>query len=163
MKKYFFALLFVAQFGFSQITEIKVRETQTIDVAPPKAEMEEEAEVPFGVIEQIPVFKGCENVEKEQQRECLNYQMQKHILKNLRYPEEATEKGISGRVYVLFIIDKEGNVTNVKARGPKIEGGAILEDEAIRIIKLLPQFKPGMQRGKPVNVRYTIPISFNSI
>ena len=79
-------------------------------------------------------------------------------MKNLVYPESASKANIQGRVTVMFVIDREGNVTKVKARGP--HGGSALEEEAIRIVKLLPQFKPGIQRGKPVNVSFALPIRF---
>ena len=85
-------------------------------------------------------------------------QMAKHIKKNQQYPERAMEDGIQGRVSVLFVIDKDGSITNVQVRGPK--GGELLEKEAQRVIEKLPKFKPGMQRGKPVRVKYSQPITF---
>ena len=68
------------------------------------------------------------------------------------------EDNIQGRVSVLFVIDKDGSITNVQAKGPK--GGELLEKEALRVISKLPKFKPGMQRGKPVKVKYSQPITF---
>lgn len=119
----------------------------------------EDSELPFAVIESIPEFKTCEGVDKKESMACFNQQMTAHIQNNLVYPNEAREQDIQGKVYVAFTIDKEGNVTNVRARGPR--GGTLLEEEAIRIVKMLPQFKPGVQRGKPVNVSYALPIMFN--
>jgi len=110
-------------------------------------------EVPFAVIEDVPVFPGCEKVEKSKRLECFMEQMAKHIKKNQQYPEKAMEENIQGRVSVLFVIDKDGSITNVQVRGPK--GGELLEKEAKRVIEKLPKFKPGMQRGKPVKVKYT--------
>ena len=121
-------------------------------------EIDEEQEVPFAVVEKIPQFQSCESSELQIGMECFNQQMNSHIAKNLIYPTLAREEDIQGRVFVIFTIDKKGNVTNIRARGPK--GGALLEEEAIRIVKLLPQFKPGIQRGKPVAVRYSQPINF---
>lgn len=115
-------------------------------------------EVPFAVIEDVPVFPGCEGVAKNKRLECFMEQMAKHIKKNQQYPERAMEDNIQGRVSVLFVIDKDGNITNVQARGPK--GGELLEKEALRVISKLPKFKPGMQRGKPVKVKYSQPITF---
>jgi len=115
-------------------------------------------EVPFAVIEDIPVFPGCEGVAKNKRLECFQEQMAKHIKKNQQYPERAMEDGVQGRVAVLFVIDKEGNITNVQVRGPK--GGELLEKEAKRVIEKLPKFKPGMQRGKAVKVKYSQPITF---
>ncbi len=115
-------------------------------------------EVPFAVIEDIPVFPGCENVPKNKRLDCFMEQMSKHIKKNQQYPEKAMEDGIQGRVSVLFVIDKDGSISNVQVRGPK--GGELLEKEAKRVIEKLPKFKPGMQRGKPVKVKYSQPITF---
>ena len=115
-------------------------------------------EVPFAVIEDVPVFPGCEGVAKNKRLECFMEQMAKHIKKNQQYPERAMEDGIQGRVSVLFVIDKDGGISNVQVRGPK--GGELLEKEAKRVIEKLPKFKPGMQRGKPVKVKYSQPITF---
>lgn len=115
-------------------------------------------EVPFAVIEDIPVFPGCETVAKNKRLECFQEQMAKHIKKNQQYPERAMEDGVQGRVSVLFVIDKDGSITNVQVRGPK--GGELLEKEAKRVIEKLPKFKPGMQRGKAVKVKYSQPITF---
>jgi protein TonB len=115
-------------------------------------------EVPFAVIEDVPVFPGCEKVEKSKRLECFMEQMAKHIKKNQQYPEKAMEDNIQGRVSVLFVIDKDGGISNVQVRGPK--GGELLEKEAKRVIEKLPKFKPGMQRGKPVKVKYSQPITF---
>ena len=115
-------------------------------------------EVPFAVIEDVPVFPGCEGVAKNKRLDCSMEQMAKHIKKNQQYPERAMEDGIQGRVSVLFVIDKDGGISNVQVRGPK--GGELLEKEAKRVIEKLPKFKPGMQRGKPVKVKYSQPITF---
>jgi protein TonB len=82
--------------------------------------------------------------------------MNNHILKNFRYPEIAQEMGIQGRVYVNFIIDKDGSITNIKMRGPDQN----LEKEAERIISRLPNMTPRKQRGRPERVPYGIPITF---
>ena len=115
-------------------------------------------EVPFAVIEDVPVFPGCEKVEKSKRLDCFMQQMAKHIKRNQNYPERAMEDNIQGRVSVLFVIDKDGSITNVQVRGPK--GGELLEKEAKRVIEKLPKFKPGMQRGKAVKVKYSQPITF---
>jgi protein TonB len=82
--------------------------------------------------------------------------MNKHIRKNFRYPDIAQEMGIQGRVYVNFIISKDGTITNIRMRGPDKN----LENEAARIIGRLPQMTPGRQRGRPVRVPFSIPITF---
>ena len=120
-------------------------------------EVEEDILVPFTIIENVPVFPGCENLKSEKEKkECFNQMVQQHIKKNFHYPEAALEMGISGRVFVQFIIDKDGKVTDIRQRGPD----RMLEKEAARIIASLPKMKPGMQRGRPSKVGYSIPINF---
>ena len=122
-------------------------------------EVEEEfddIDVPFAVIEDVPIFPGCESVAKSQRRACFQEQMNKHIRKNFRYPDIAQEMGIQGRVYVNFIIAKDGSITNIRMRGPDKN----LENEAARIIGRLPQMTPGKQRGRAVRVPFSIPITF---
>jgi len=119
-------------------------------------EEEEEVIVPFAIIEDIPIFPGCEKVSKKKQRDCFQKQINKHILSNFRYPEIAQEMGVQGKVYVSFVIDRQGNIVGVTARGPDKN----LEKEGKRIIEKLPRMIPGKQRGKPVKVPYSIPITF---
>nr|WP_321244772.1 energy transducer TonB [uncultured Psychroserpens sp.] len=119
-------------------------------------EVEEDIEVPFAVIENIPVFPGCENKTKTEQKACFENAMKSHVRKNFRYPDDAIENGIYGKVFVLFVIDKTGHVARIKSRGPD----KVLETEAERIIGLLPKMTPGKQRGRPVTVPYSIPINF---
>ena len=116
----------------------------------------EDIDVPFAVIEDVPIFPGCERVAKSQRRTCFQDQMNKHIRKNFRYPDIAQEMGIQGRVYVNFIIAKDGSITNIRMRGPDKN----LENEAARIIGRLPKMTPGKQRGRAVRVPFSIPITF---
>ena len=117
-------------------------------------EVEEDIDVPFSVIEDVPVFPGCEGASDK--RACFNEQMQKHIRKNFRYPEIAQEMGIQGRVAVMFTIQKDGSIGNIRLRGPDKN----LEAEARRIIEKLPKMTPGKQRGRAVRVPFSIPIMF---
>jgi len=119
-------------------------------------EEEVDIDVPFAVIEDVPIFPGCERVKKSERRNCFQERMNKHIRKNFRYPEIAQEMGIQGRVYVNFIISKDGSITNIRMRGPDKN----LEGEAQRIISKLPKMTPGKQRGRPVRVPFSIPITF---
>ena len=116
----------------------------------------EDVDVPFAVIEDVPIYPGCERVAKSKRRQCFQEQINKHIRKNFRYPEIAQEMGIQGRVYVNFIISKNGTITNIRMRGPDKN----LEKEAARIIGRLPKMTPGKQRGRPVRVPFSIPITF---
>ncbi|MBM1105650.1 TonB family protein [Aurantibacter crassamenti] len=110
--------------------------------------------IAFAVVDEVPIFPGCENVGNP--RECFQKSIQKHISKNFRYPEEAQEKGIQGRVSVMFTISTDGLIQNVKMRGPD----KLLEEEVARIISKLPTMTPGKQDGKVVNVPFSIPITF---
>ncbi|GAA3613517.1 energy transducer TonB [Flavivirga amylovorans] len=119
-------------------------------------EVEEEVEVAFALIENVPVFPGCEGLPKKRMKACFQQKIQEHVVENFKYPEEALDMGIQGRVSVVFIIDSKGHITGVRSRGPD----RLLEAEAERIINLLPRMKPGTQRGKPVKVAYSVPIFF---
>ena len=119
-------------------------------------EEEVDVEVPFAIIEDVPLFPGCENVKKSERRNCFQEKIQRHIAKNFRYPEIAQEMGIQGRVYVQFVISKDGSITGIRTRGPDKN----LEKEAQRIIARLPVMIPGKQRGRPVRVPFSIPINF---
>tara|TARA_Y100000768_G_scaffold97527_1_gene71113 strand:+ start:173 stop:880 length:708 start_codon:yes stop_codon:yes gene_type:complete len=124
-----------------------------------EVEIEEEfddVDVPFAVIEDVPIYPGCERVKKSERRNCFQDQINKHIRKNFRYPDIAQEMGIQGRVYVSFIINKDGTIGSVRMRGPDKN----LEKEAARIINKLPKMTPGKQRGRPVRVPFSIPITF---
>jgi protein TonB len=120
--------------------------------------MEEDldVDVPFAIIEDVPLFPGCERVKKSERRKCFQEKIQRHIAKNFRYPEISQEMGIQGRVYVQFIIGKDGSITGIRTRGPDKN----LEKEANRIIAKLPTMTPGKQRGRPVRVPFSIPITF---
>jgi len=117
-------------------------------------EIEEEAEVAFSVIEDVPVFPGCEDAKDK--RACFQEMMNKHIAKNFRYPELAQEMGIQGLVNIMFVIQKDGSIGNVQMRGPDKS----LEVEAQRIIDKLPKMVPGKQRGQAVKVPFSLPINF---
>ena len=108
------------------------------------------------ILSQVPVFPGCEKLSETKKRECFQDKMNRHIAKNFRYPEIAQKKGIQGRIIILFLIGKDGNVTGIKTRGPD----PILEKEAVRIISLLPKIKPGEVGGIKVRVPLSIPITF---
>jgi len=123
-------------------------------------DVEFDGELPFAVLEDIPLFPGCETVPKAKREECFNEMMNKHIKKNFNYPSRAAEDDIQGQVQVLFVIDKAGNIIDIT---PKFRGkgdGTLLEKEAARIISKLPKFTPGKQRGKAVKVKYAQPIQF---
>ncbi|MFX0557529.1 energy transducer TonB [Maribacter sp. CXY002] len=130
-------------------------ETEIIEIDDVEVdEFIEEPVVNFMVIEDVPVFPGCEN--EKDKRACFGKMMQKHISKVFRYPELEQEMGIQGRVNVMFVIQKDGSIGDIRMRGPN----ANLEKEAKRIISKLPKMTPGKQRGTAVKVPFAIPITF---
>ena len=120
-------------------------------------EVEEDVEVPFAVIENVPVFPGCERGNNAKKRKCMSEKIAKFVQRKFN-TDLAGDLGLSGRqrISVIFKIDKSGNVTGVRARAPHPR----LEKEAQRVINLLPKMKPGKQRGKAVIVPYSLPIIF---
>ncbi len=135
--------------------EEEIIAVEDIDVG----EVDEDLDVPFAVIEDVPIFPGCEKEKgkgAKAMRTCFQSMMQKHISKNFRYPEIAQEMGVQGRVNIMFTIQKDGSIGNVRMRGPDKN----LEKEAARIIGKLPKMTPGKQRGRAVRVPFSIPITF---
>ena len=114
-------------------------------------------EVPFAIIEKVPVFPGCENGNNEKKRKCMSEKITMIIQKNFD-TGLADDLGLIGRqrISVIFKIDKGGYVTGIRSRAPHPR----LEEEAIRVISLLPKMEPGLQKGKPVIVPYSLPIIF---
>ena len=110
--------------------------------------------VNFNEAEIFPVYNGCE--ENTNDKNCFEKKIADLVKKNLKYPDRALEKGIQGTVKVTFTIDFDGSITNISTSG----GDKILQKEAFRIAKLIPKFKPGLQKGKPIKVRFSFPITF---
>ena len=117
---------------------------------------EQDKDVPFDIVEDVPLYPGCEKVPKSELRKCFQEQIQRHIARNFRYPMEAQIRNIQGSVFVQFMIAKEGCVAAIRTRGPH----PLLEAEARRIISLLPRISPGFSEGEKVNVPFSIPIIF---
>ncbi|WP_320815832.1 energy transducer TonB [Flavobacterium sp.] len=152
-KTIFIFLFFVSLISFSQEENVPKEVVLTTNDSLKGKELDN---VPFAIIEEIPVFPGCEDVEKKERMNCFNAKMSEHIKANFKYPSKAQKRNIQGRVSVQFVIDKEGNVVDVQTRG----ADPILQTEARRIFSLLPKMKPGFQKGKPVKVRYGMPLNF---
>lgn len=124
--------------------ELEIEDTESDEDEMIEIEEESDDEF-FMVVENMPEFPGGD------------LGLMKYIQKNVKYPPIAKEYNITGKVYVSFIVDKSGSVTNVKiVRGVDKN----LDAEALRVVKSLPKYKPGKQRGKPVRVMFTIPINF---
>ena len=136
----------------SEIVEDEVEIEDELEIEDTESDEDEEIEIEeedddefFMVVENMPEFPGGD------------LGLMKYIQKNVKYPAIAKEYNITGKVYVSFIVDKSGSVTNVKiVRGVDKN----LDAEAMRVVKSLPKYKPGKQRGKAVRVMFTIPINF---
>ena len=99
----------------------------------------------FKIVEEMPAFPGGEA------------KLMEYVAKNVKYPQIARETGIQGRVFVNFVVEPDGSVSNVTVlRG--IGGGC--DEEAMRVVKNMPKWKPGKQRGKAVRVSYMLPVNF---
>lgn len=134
--------------------EEEIAEVEDIEVE----EVEEEIEVPFAVIENVPIFPGCENESgNNAKKQCMSDKIADFVNKKFN-TELAGDLGLTGRqrINVVFKIDKNGDITGVRSRAPH----PALEKEAARVISLLPKMKPGKQRGKAVIVPYSLPIVF---
>ena len=137
--KNLFLLIFIPLVSFSQ------------------SETENKVEVPISVIENVPVYPGCERGNNAKKRKCMSDKIANFVVKNFK-TKIAERRGLTGRqrISVIFKIDKNGYITDVRARAPHPS----LEQEAIRIINLLPKMEPGLENGKPVIVPYSLPIIF---
>ncbi len=108
-------------------------------------EEEVEEQQIFQVVEEMPEFPGG-------MAECMKF-----LAKNIKYPTIAQENGVQGRVIVQFVVNKDGTIVDpvvVRSVDP------YLDKEALRVIKAMPKWKPGKQRGKAVRVKYTVPVTF---
>ena len=119
---------------------------------------EEVEQVPFVFVEQVPIFPGCEDLkDNEARKKCMTEKIDEFV-RNEFNTDVGTDAGVSGinRIIVVFKINEFGKVTDIQSRAPNI----LLEEEAERVIKLLPQMQPGMQRNRPVRISYSLPIVF---
>lgn len=114
-------------------------------VEPPKPQVPVD-EPPMIFVEIMPEFMGGEDA------------LTRFLRKNIRYPHMAQENGIEGKVFVQFVVNKDGSISDVQTVGAHRGGG--LEEEAMRVVKLMPAWKPGRQSGRYVSVRYNLPIGF---
>jgi hypothetical protein len=166
-----YALLIPLVFGMLTYTSCKTKKQTTeapianeksmgveiIDVKPDE-NIDMNIEVPFSVVEEVPVFPGCENLETEPERKaCFSQNIRTHVAKffNTRIADSLGLKG-KQRVNVIFKVSKEGSISLVRSRAPHPD----LENEAVRVINTLPKMIPGKQKGKPVTVPYSLPILF---
>ena len=137
-----------ALMSWAQTTsEVKLEDVITVteDTDSDSSDVADEEEPIYQVVEQQPEFPGG-----------MSAQM-KFLQDNLRYPQEAREKGFQGRVITQFVVNTDGSISDIKIVKPL---NPLLEAEALRVIRLMPKWNPGKQKGKTVRVRYTFPIIF---
>ncbi|MCR5445055.1 MAG: energy transducer TonB [Bacteroidales bacterium] len=122
--------------------------TQNIEITPVKIEEEEEEEEQqiFTVVENDPEFPGGMEA------------LYKYLRDNIKYPQLARDNNITGKVYVTFVVERDGSIANPRIL-KDIGGGC--GAEAIRVVKSMPKWTPGKQRGKAVRVQFNLPVSFN--
>ncbi len=123
-------------------------EATNIEITPVVVEQEEEEEEQqiFTVVENDPEFPGGQEA------------MYKYLAQNIKYPQLARDNNITGRVYVTFVVERDGSVTGVRVL-KDIGGGC--GQEAVRVVKSMPKWHPGKQRGKAVRVQFNLPVNFN--
>ena len=126
--------------------DVEVTEETVIeDIVFEEAPEEEEVDEIFTIVEDKPTFPGGDGA------------MYKYLGKSIDYPSQARRMGIEGRVFVQFIVGKDGSIRDVQA----IKGiGAGCDEEAVRVIKKMPKWSPGKQRGRAVQVRMVLPVFF---
>ena len=124
------------------------KNTEVVIAAPVEQVVEEEEveEEVFVVVEKMPEFPGGQAA------------LFKYLSENVKYPVIAQENGIQGRVICQFTVNKDGSIVDVVVA--RSGGDASLDKEAVRVIKSMPKWTPGQQRGKPVRVKYTVPVNF---
>ena len=117
---------------------------------------QEEEDIPFFLIEKPPYYVQTDTLTGETKEIPMKNFLDQWVMKNIRYPQEAVEKKIQGKVIVQLRIDKKGilSIKEIRGRDP------LLEEEACRIFDGFPQLFPALQRGKPVNILYNYPIVF---
>jgi periplasmic protein TonB len=128
-----------------QISTVTQEGEKIVDLPPETPVGDPDEGKVFTIVEEMPAFPGGEG------------KMLEYIAKNIKYPPVARENGIQGRVYVTFVVDKEGKIKEAKIlRG--IGGGC--DEEALRVVKAMPEWKPGRQNGRSVQVQYNLPVNF---
>lgn len=140
-----------------EIEDLELDEDTEIEIIEEVYEEEEEDDTPFMIVEHMPALGECKDLRGDERHQCTQLEIIKYVSKNTKYPPIAKDAGIQGTVFVYFVVDKSGGVKDAKVLRPV---DPRLDEEALRVIRSLPDFEPGEQRGKPVPVQYTIPVKF---
>lgn len=142
------ALLIVSLYSFANNlpgTRQEANLSKTVTVPNPAHLLSEPDTTVFTTVEKMPQFPGGEKA------------MVEYMLNNIKYPDEARKKGIQGTAYITFVVEPDGSVTNVKV----LKGfDKLCDEEAFRVVKAMPKWEPGMQKGKAVRVQFNLPLKF---
>ena len=136
--------VFASNTGVSTVTGEAVRTANALPTT--NMQTQQSATKAYEVVEVMPKFKGGESA------------MMEFLMMNMKYPQAAVKAKQQGRAVVGFVVRKDGTVSDVHIT--KSAGHAVLDEEAIRVVKAMPAWKPGKQKGEPVNVKYSVPITF---
>ena len=136
--------VFASNTGVSTVTGEAVRTANALPTT--NMQTQQSATKAYEVVEVMPKFKGGESA------------MMEFLMMNMKYPQAAVKAKQQGRAIVGFVVRKDGTVSDVHIT--KSAGHAVLDEEAIRVVKAMPAWKPGKQKGEPVNVKYSVPITF---
>ena len=136
--------VFASNTGVSTVTREAVRTANALPTA--NMQTQQSATKAYEVVEVMPKFKGGESA------------MMEFLMMNMKYPQTAVKAKQQGRAIVGFVVRKDGTVSDVHIT--KSAGYAVLDEEAMRVVKAMPAWEPGKQKGKPVNVKYNVPITF---
>lgn len=145
--------------GYTGPTDVNSTVTNVKPVVVIPEETSEGPEIDFIVVESMHHFVDCEDCagDKELEKKRSDKALLSFLYANIKYPSLAKETGTEGMVFVSFVVDKYGKVTNPKVlRDP----GAGLGEEAIRVVNMMPTWTPGRQRGRAVNVVYNLPVKY---
>ena len=143
MKKYFY---FVVLLSLNCLSQVNSNENQEI--------------LSFNKVDVIPIFENCKNEKRDNQRDCVVNFINAHIEKNLKYPEEAKKVNVESKVFCTFIIDEGGKVTVTEAKGRPTSFKKAFENEAIRVLNLLPKFIPAKHNNQVVKVQAQYTVEF---
>jgi protein TonB len=127
----------------------------------------------FAVVEKVPVLRGCEDMKdqsNEALRTCFQQGVIRHVAKNFKFPEEARKKSMGAKIFVAFIIEKDGSISGVEvlkgatdtyrnSSAKKFRIAKEIDEEAMRVVRSIEISKPAIQRGKPVRMSFVLPIN----
>ncbi len=139
------------------VEQSRSRRARPLISPPPRPKEPESGEV-FLVVEEPPMFPGCEDIsDRDERKRCADQALLRFVRQQIRYPAAARELGIEGLVALRFVVEKDGSISSIQVlRDP----GGGLGAEAMRVLKSMPQWQPGLQGGRPVRVQFTLPVRF---